>query len=1290
MLPVAGWAQTMQNKAFTHADTLRGSLLAERTWWDVQRYDITVRPDFVFKTTKGTNLITYKVVGVQQPAMQLDLQEPLQIDSILYDGQRRLSFTKEENAWHVKTVPQVKGSTHVIEVYFSGKAHESTRPPWSGGWTFAKDSLDRPWMTVTCQGLGASIWYPCKDHQSDEPDKGASLTMVAPDSLVAVANGRLQFRKSNGDGTTSWKWAVVNPISNYCLIPYIGKYVNFHEDFKGEKGHLDLDYWVLDYNLPRAKDYMPDQVHNMLRSMEYWLGPYPFYEDGYKLIDVQHTGMEHQSAVAYGNHYAYGYRGRDGSGTGWGKRWDFIIIHESGHEWFGNNITTKDLADMYVHEGYTNYSETLFIDYMWGKDAANEYNAGIRRGIRNDRPIVAKYNVNDMGSGDMYPKAGNMLHAIRHSVDNDSLFRQILRGMNKTFYHQTVTTGQIEKYFSRQAGFDYGKVFDQYLRTTQIPELEYYFSEDRKKVFYHWVNCVPGFNLPLAFRNKNARLKIYPTGSWKNISLQAGEVGLFDPDSIRKMYYIGVRPAPRAMAFDLKDVRLLDGPFKEAMEADTRFLLVLEPDRLLSEFRAHSGLEPKAKKYGGWESSGLAGHSLGHYLSACSMAYAASGDERYRQRVNYIVDELMLCQQARRTGYIGAIPREDSLWMEVAEGKIRSRGFDLNGAWSPWYTVHKVMAGLLDAFQYCNNAKALQIERGMADWTKTIVGGLSDSLLQKMLACEYGGMNEVLVNTYAVTGEQRYLDLSYKFHDRRILDSLSMGLDDLPGKHSNTQIPKVIGCARRYELTGDERDRTIAGFFWKTVVNDHSYATGGNSNYEYLGEARKLNDLLTDNTTETCNTYNMLKLTRHLFEWEPDAGLMDYYEKALYNHILSSQDHETGMMCYFVPLRMGTRKEYSDTLNTFTCCVGSGMENHVKYGESIYFKGRDGSLFVNLFIPSRLQWNEKGVTIEQQTLLPDNDKVTLTISTAKPVTFTLRIRKPAWVAHQMHISVNGQPLKADTLGVDGYVFFTRQWADKDKVTIQMPENFHSEPMPDNADRVALFYGPVLLAGLFGDKEPDPVKGVPVIVTSEKDPNQWIKRDGLVFHTKGVGQPVDVELVPFNRTKNEYYSVYWDRFTPEGWVMRQDQYREDKKKQQELEDRTIDRLRLGEMQPERDHTFTGEELETGEEHGQKWRSTGQGGNFSFVMKVDQAAGNTIVCSYWGSDHRGRIFNIQVDGQTIATQDLNGFKESRFYEIRYDIPQELVKGKTTVTVKFSARASNNAVGPVYGTIRMVKAD
>jgi aminopeptidase N len=526
----------------THADTLRGSLTPERTWWDVQRYDITICPDFLQKTTVGDDLITYKVVGNVQPAMQLDLQAPLHIDSIILNGSDRLAFQQEGNAWHVRTPHQARGTVNKVRVFFSGTPTEARRPPWTGGWTWARDSLGRPWMTVTCQGMGASLWYPCKDHQSDEPDKGASLTIIAPDTLVAVSNGRLQYKKNNGDGTTTTKWAVVNPISNYCIIPYIGKYVHFHEDFKGEKGHLDLDYWVLDYNEKRAKAYLPEQVHNMLHSHEYWFGPYPFYEDGYKLVDVQHPGMEHQSAVAYGNHYAFGYRGRDGSGTGLGMKWDFIVVHESGHEWFGNNITSKDLADMYIHEGYTNYSETLFVDYMYGRDAGNAYNYGTRRGIRNDRPIIARYNINEEGSGDMYPKGGNMLHTIRHSIDNDSLFRQILRGMNRDFYHQTVTTAQIEHYLSRRAGFDYGKVFDQYLRTVQIPEFDYYFDDSGRMLHYRYVNCVAGFDLPLVLRGKQVRIKLLPTDQWKASAVTAGQAALLDADSIKKMYYIGVQP----------------------------------------------------------------------------------------------------------------------------------------------------------------------------------------------------------------------------------------------------------------------------------------------------------------------------------------------------------------------------------------------------------------------------------------------------------------------------------------------------------------------------------------------------------------------------------------------------------------------------------------------------------------------------------------------------------------------------------------------------------------------------
>jgi aminopeptidase N len=531
-----------QTRVFTHADSLRGTVGPERSWWNVLRYDITIKPEFTTKYTSGNSLITYKVVKDNYPLlMQIDLKQPLMIDSIIYNHKQKLTYERDGDAFHVKVMKQKKGSINTVQVFFKGSPQVSNRPPWSGGWSFLRDSLGRPWMTVTCQGSGgASIWYPCKDHQSDEPDNGASLTMIAPDTLVAVSNGRLQFKKKNGDGTTTTKWAVVNPISNYCIIPYIGKYVNFGEVYHGEKGKLDVNYWVLDYNLAKAKAYMPTQVHNMLKSHEHWFGPYPFYEDGYKLVDVNHTGMEHQSAVAYGNHYAFGYVHRDESGTGWGMKWDFIIVHESGHEWFGNNITTNDLADMWVHEGFTNYSESLFVETMFGKKAGNEYNVGVRRNIRNDVPVIARYDVNEQGSGDMYPKGSNMLQSIRHSIDDDVKWRNILRGLNKTFYHQTVNSSQIEDYVSKQAGFDYSKEFDQYLRTVQVPNFEYYFSADHKKVFYRYTNCIKGYNFPLVLNNDTVKIRIMPAEDWKSTEVADNQVALFNVAAIKNMYYMGV------------------------------------------------------------------------------------------------------------------------------------------------------------------------------------------------------------------------------------------------------------------------------------------------------------------------------------------------------------------------------------------------------------------------------------------------------------------------------------------------------------------------------------------------------------------------------------------------------------------------------------------------------------------------------------------------------------------------------------------------------------------------------
>lgn len=534
---------SLGQKIFTHADTLRGSITPERAWWDVQRYDVSVTPDFNLKAIIGENKMTYRVTkDNHETRMQIDLQVPLAIDSAILNNGDHLTYSNEGNVWYLKMPDQKKGNTYSVQLFYSGKVHEAIRPPWDGGWIWAKDSLGRPWMTVACQGLGASVWYPCKDHQSDEPDKGASLTMTVPDTLTAVANGRIQFTKNNGDGTATTKWAVVNPISNYCLIPYIGKYINFFEVYKGETGNLTLNYWVLDYNQAKAKNYMPEQVHKMLTAFEYWFGPYPFYEDGYQLIDASHSGMEHQSAVSYGNGYKFGYRGKDPSGFGWGLKFDFIIIHESGHEWFGNNLTTKDLADMWVHEGFTNYSETLFTEYHFGKKAGNEYNFGIRPGIGNKTTIIPAYNVNAQGSGDMYNKGGNMLHAIRHSMDNDVLFRNILRGLNKDFYHQTVTSKQVEQYISRHAGFNYQKVFNQYLRNLEIPSFEYYFSNDGRTVNYRYQNCIDGFNLPLSLNNEKAKVRIVPSKKWQHKKLKMDEKPLFEKEFIAFNYYTKVKP----------------------------------------------------------------------------------------------------------------------------------------------------------------------------------------------------------------------------------------------------------------------------------------------------------------------------------------------------------------------------------------------------------------------------------------------------------------------------------------------------------------------------------------------------------------------------------------------------------------------------------------------------------------------------------------------------------------------------------------------------------------------------
>ncbi len=534
----------LEKNMFIRADTLRGSLLQDRSWWDVLRYDITIRPDYIAKTISGNNEIEYKAIKTDHTdTMQIDLQEPLEIDSIFLNRKTKLHFRKDGNAWFVSVPYQQKESINKLLVFYHGKVHVAVRPPWDGGWIWGKDTLGNPWMSVTCEGIGASIWFPCKDHLSDEPDHGTSLSMIVPDSLTAIANGRMISRVSNSDGTTTYKWAVINPINSYDIIPYIGKYVHFKATYPGLKGNLDLDFWVMDYNLARAKKYMPVEVAKMLEAHESWYGPYPFYEDGYKLIEAPSIGgMEHQSAVSYGfgTYAPGGIGGANFTGTAWGEKWDYMIVHESGHEWFGNSITCKDLADMWIHEGFTCFSETLYTDYWYGISAGNEYNLGWRKQIRNRYPVIGFYGVNDQiawRNQDIYPKGSAMLQTLRHSMGEEK-FKLVLKTLNVRFYHQTVTTTEIENEISRVAGFNYQIVFDQYLRNTSIPTLEYYFSPDKKEVFFRYSGCIAGFNLPMTLKSDSGSITISPTTEWQQLSIDPNQFGLFDAKAIENWYYV--------------------------------------------------------------------------------------------------------------------------------------------------------------------------------------------------------------------------------------------------------------------------------------------------------------------------------------------------------------------------------------------------------------------------------------------------------------------------------------------------------------------------------------------------------------------------------------------------------------------------------------------------------------------------------------------------------------------------------------------------------------------------------
>jgi len=755
-------------------------------------------------------------------------------------------------------------------------------------------------------------------------------------------------------------------------------------------------------------------------------------------------------------------------------------------------------------------------------------------------------------------------------------------------------------------------------------------------------------------------------------------------------------------AFNLTDVRLLESPFKTAMELDTKYLLSLSPDRFLSRYRERefAGLQPKASAYGGWEQATISGHSLGHYLTALSKLYACTGDEELLGRVRYIVDELAECQKAWGNGFVGGFPRSQEVFAEIKAGDIRTAGFDLNGLWVPWYNLHKLYMGLVDACLYCGDEKAKEILTKATDWAWDTVGHLSDEQFQKMLRCEHGGINEAFAEIYAITGDEKALKLAERFYHHHVLDPLAQRQDKLTGLHSNTQIPKLIGLARLYRLTGKENYRTASSFFWETVVKNRTYVNGGNTDNEYFFDPNEFSKHLSIHTTETCNTYNMLKLTRQLFAMDPKASYADYYERALYNHILASQDPNEGMMIYFCPLKSGHFKTYNTPFDSFWCCTGTGMENHVKYGDSVYFHS-DSTLYVNLFVPSMLDYRNKGLTVIQLTRYPLDGNIRLQFIAQKPVELKVRIRRPKWATDNVGLSVNGQTYRVSAAAGD-YITIDRTWERTSYVELALPMRLRTEAMPDDPNKVAFFYGPSLLAGALGtegieDLDPHaeehtqfdhiPSPPCPAIVTTDNTPLGHIKPtaepgtfsiEGSVLRIPGSDEVSDINLVPFYKMHYQRYMVYWDVHTPESWKKLEERRAAEQAELKALEESTIDHFLPGQEQSEQDHNLEGDKTYEGPFRERHWRDARDGGWFSFEMKVLPDQQVALACVYWGSDGPGRDFDILVDDTQIATEHLNQNRPGQFFTAVYDIPKELTENKTSVTIRFNAHPWRTAGG------------
>lgn len=523
-------------QSYTRQDSLRGSITMERAWWDLQHYNLSFTVSPSTKSINGSNILRYKVLK-ESKVLQLDLQPPMRILSVKQDGVL-LSVKDEGNAHFIELVKkQLVGQVYEIEIVFSGTPRTAKNPPWDGGFTWSKDSNNNPFVATSCQEIGASLWWPCKDHMYDEPDQGMLISAKVPEGLMAVANGRLKDQKKEDDQSTTYIWEVKNPINNYGVNINIANYAHFSEVYSGENGPLDMDYYVLKENLDKAKIQFKDATR-MMEAFEYWLGPYPFYEDSYKLVEVPYLGMEHQSSITYGNKYKNGYLGSDLSGTGWGKKFDYIIIHESGHEWFANNVTAKDNADLWIHESFTTYAEALFVEYFYGKSAGFEYVRGLRTGIDNAYPLIGNYDVNDPNNGDIYSKGSNMLHTLRQLLGDDEKWRDILRGINKDFYHQTVSSKQLELYLINKTGLKLSSFFDQYLRDARMPILQYKIDvKNGRKLSFCWTDCIEDFDMPIKIKYNDKVIFIYPKSKWSSINLEEECKDII----VSKEYYVGIK-----------------------------------------------------------------------------------------------------------------------------------------------------------------------------------------------------------------------------------------------------------------------------------------------------------------------------------------------------------------------------------------------------------------------------------------------------------------------------------------------------------------------------------------------------------------------------------------------------------------------------------------------------------------------------------------------------------------------------------------------------------------------------